>query len=118
MDTMNNNTTITTQEQTETEEKKMEKQVKYIIRECADPEFTYYFDTDCFNGDAQKDYTYYLFIIENDGYGRYSGLNADKYKRVIEKAGHIIDGFQYVEDKGKKDNGKCYTYKDCITEEG
>lgn len=116
MDTIINNAIIC-QEQTETEENAMEKNIKYIIRECANPDFRYYFDGDCFNENS-GDYSYYLFIIENEGYGRYSGLNADEYKRVIEKAGNIVDGFQYAEDKGTTYNGKRYTYKDCITEEG
>lgn len=115
MENMIENTITASQEKAETEGKKM---IKYIIRECANPDFSEYFDTDCFDGDACKNYSCYLFILHRDRWNTYHGVNEKEYKYITEKAGNIIDGFEYAEEKGKTYDGKRYTYKDCMEEQG
>lgn len=76
--------------------------MKHLIREiepeCAELQF--YFDGDTFTEKA-GDFCYTLFIIQNEGYGRLSGLNADVYKEVMQQAENIIDSFEYVDDSGR-----------------
>ena len=90
--------------------------MKHIIREvapdCAD--LSYYFDND---GLTEKggDYCYNLFIISRD-WGRISGFNADEYKRVMEQAESVLDGFNDVEDGLTDYDGKKYSYKSIMAE--
>jgi hypothetical protein len=76
--------------------------MKNIIRECANPEFEFYFDCDCFNENAGN-WNYTLFILTDDYYGyshHYNGLNIQEYKRIREKMEAILEGFEDVEDRG------------------
>lgn len=68
---------------------------KYRITENGDPDFTFYFDNDCFT-EAGGDYCYNLFIIDNDGWGRLSGFNIDAYKDAKNKAEDILDAFENI----------------------
>lgn len=73
--------------------------MKHIIREVppesADLEL--YFDCDGLTGESGE-YCYNLFIISNDGYGRYSGFNMDEYKKVQKQADAVLDGFNDVKN--------------------
>lgn len=93
----------------------MESTIKSIIREVPgeQAELSFYFDGDCFNENA-GDYGYTLFIISRDRY-RLGGLNIEEYKRVIEKANDIVNGFEAV-DSGDKSIYNChkFTYKEVM----
>lgn len=84
--------------------------MKHIIREvapdCAD--LSYYFDND---GLTEKggDYCYNLFIISNDGFNRFHGFNIDEYKRVMERAEGVLNGFDDVEHPNGCFNWNVYT---------
>lgn len=76
--------------------------MKNIIRECANPEFEFYFDDDGFN-EKVGDWNYTLFILTDDYYGyshHYNGLNIQEYKRIKEQMEAILEGFEDVEDRG------------------
>ena len=76
--------------------------MKNIIRECANPEFEFYFDDDGFN-EKGGDWNYTLFILTDDYYGyshHYNGLNIQEYKRIKEQMEAILEGFEDVEDRG------------------
>lgn len=93
--------------------------MKHIIKEIAPEncEFSTYFDND---GLTEKggDYCYNLFIVCNEGYNRIYGFNVDEYKRACSQAESIIDGFGEIEEGMTDYNGRTYTYKDIMTEEG
>ncbi len=92
--------------------------MKHLIREiepeCAELQF--YFDGDTFKASA-GDFCYTLFIIQNEGYGRLYGLNADVYREVMEKAGRILDDFDYVDNNGRNYDGSKATYKQSMEDE-
>lgn len=92
--------------------------MKHLIREiepeCA--ELGFYFDGDTFTSRA-GDFCYTLFIVVNEGYGRLSGLNIDEYKEVKQRAGRILDGFNYVDNGGRNYDGEKATYKECMEDE-
>jgi len=92
--------------------------MKHLIREiepeCA--ELGFYFDGDTFTSRA-GDFCYTLFIIQNEGYGRLSGLNIDEYKEVTQRAGRILDGFNYVDNGGRNYDGSMATYKQAMEDE-
>lgn len=93
--------------------------MKYIIREIA-PEntmFETYFDDD---GLTEKggNYCYNLFIICNEGYNRSNGFNIEEYRNIQKSAENILDGFSDVENGFTDYDGKRYTYKDIMTENG
>lgn len=70
---------------------------RYIIRE-VEPEacdFSLYFDDDGLT-ERGGDFCNNLFIISNDGWGRYSGFNIDKYKDIQRDAENLIDAFNDV----------------------
>lgn len=90
---------------------------RYIIRECGEPELSYYFDGDCFN-EHSGDYNNTLFIVSYDRWGRYDGLNIQEYKRIMEEAEAIVDGFNDVEDGLKDYDGNKITYKEVMQENG
>ena len=93
--------------------------MKNIIRECANPEFEFYFDCDCFNENA-GDWNYTLFILTDDYYGyshHYNGLNIQEYKRIKEKMETILEGFEDVEDGVIDYDGKPITYKQIMEDE-
>lgn len=73
--------------------------MKNIIREIPGEhaELSFYFDGDCFNENA-GDYGYTLFILFRDRYSL-SGLNIEEYKRIVERAEGISEGFYDVEHK-------------------
>lgn len=91
--------------------------MKYIIREVPAEwsDFNSYFDCDGFT-EKGGDYCYNLFIIQNEGYGRMYGFNIKEYRRVIEKADAIIDGFNEVRDGVTNYNGDKVTFKDVMLE--
>ena len=89
---------------------------RYMIRENTDSKPMDYFDGDCFTEKA-GDYCCYLFIV-NPYSSRSMGLNGSEYKNVQEKAMSIIDGFDFVKDNGTDFNGKKYTYKRVMEENG
>lgn len=84
--------------------------MKHIIREVAPEccELSYYFDDD---GLTEKggDYCYNLFIISNDGWNRFHGFNIDEYKRVMEQAEGVLNGFDDVEHPNGCFNWNVYT---------
>lgn len=87
--------------------------MKNIIRECANPEFEFYFDDDGFS-EKGGDWNYTLFILTDDYYGyshHYNGLNIREYKRIKEKMEAILKGFEDVEDGVIDYDGKAITYK-------
>lgn len=92
--------------------------MKHLIREiepeCA--ELGFYFDGDTFKASA-GDFCYTLFIVVNEGYGRLSGLNIDEYKEVTQRAGRILDGFNYVDNGGRNYDGSMATYKQAMEDE-
>lgn len=92
--------------------------MKHLIREiepeCAELQF--YFDGDTFTSRA-GDFCYTLFIVVNEGYGRLSGLNIDEYKEVKQRAGKILDGFNYVDNGGRNCDGSKATYKQAMEDE-
>lgn len=92
--------------------------MKHLIREiepeCA--ELGFYFDGDTFTSRAGN-FCYTLFIIQNERYGRLSGLNADVYREVVEKAGRLLDGFNYVDNGGRNYDGGKATYKQAMEDE-
>lgn len=93
--------------------------MKNIIRECANPEFEFYFDCDCFNENAGN-WNYTLFILTDDYYGyshHYNGLNIQEYKRIKEKMEAILEGFEDVEDRVIDYDGKTITYKQIMEDE-
>lgn len=90
--------------------------IKNIVRECSpeSADLSWYFDGDCYNENS-GDYNNTVFIIQRD-YGRISGYNIDEYKRVMETAESVLDGFSDV-DNGLTDyDGKKYTYKSVMLE--
>lgn len=92
--------------------------MKHLIREIEpeSAELQFYFDGDTFTSRA-GDFCYTLFIVVNEGYGRLSGLNIDEYKEVKQRAGRILDGFNYVDNGGRNYDGKKATYKECMEDE-
>lgn len=92
--------------------------MKHLIREIEpeSAELYFYFDGDTFTEKA-GDFCYTLFIIQNEGYGRLSGLNADVYKEVMQQAENIIDSFEYVDDGGRNYDGSKATYKQAMEDE-
>lgn len=93
--------------------------MKNIIRECANPEFEFYFDDDGFN-EKGGDWNYTLFILTDDYYGyshHYNGLNIQEYKRIKEKMEAILEGFEDVEDGVIDYDGKAITYKQIMEDE-
>ena len=91
--------------------------MKNIIRECANPEFEFYFDCDCFNENAGN-WNYTLFILTDDYYGyshHYNGLNIQEYKRIKEQMEAILEGFEDVEDRGNYANFSGFSsYKEAM----
>ena len=94
------------------------KAMKHLIREIGleSTELQFYFDGDTFTEKA-GDFCYTLFLIQNDGYGRLSGLNIDEYKEVKQRAGRILDGFNYVDNGGRNYDGSKTTYKQTMEDE-
>jgi len=92
--------------------------MKHFIREIEpeNAELQFYFDGDTFTEKA-GDFCYTLFIIQNEGYSRLSGLNADVYKEVMQQAENIIDSFEYVDDGGLNYDGSKATYKQAMEDE-
>lgn len=92
--------------------------MKHLIREiepeCA--ELGFYFDGDTFTSRA-GDFCYTLFIVVNEGYGRLYGLNIDEYKEVKQRAGRVLDGFNYVDNDGRNYDGSKATYKQAMEDE-
>ena len=92
--------------------------MKHLIREiepeCA--ELGFYFDGDTFTSRA-GDFCYTLFIVVNEGYGRLSELNIDEYKEVKQRAGRILEGFNYVDNGGRNYDGSKATYKQAMEDE-
>ena len=90
--------------------------IRSIIRE-VEPEacdFSSYFDGDCFT-EAGGDFCYNLFIICDDGWGRISGFNADRYKDIVRDADRLIDAFNDVEYPGNCYNWTGYrSYKEAM----
>lgn len=87
--------------------------MKYIIRECANPEFEFYFDCDCFS-EAAGDWNYTLFILTDDyrGYSHhYNGLNIQEYKKIKEQMEAILEGFEDADNGIVDYDGKPITYK-------
>lgn len=91
---------------------------KYIIRELSaeNSDFTSYFDGDTFTERAGN-YNYNLFIVCNDRHV-VNGYNMEEYKRIKEEVENIINGFYDVQEGLKDYNGKKYTYKNIITDNG
>lgn len=92
--------------------------MKHLIREIEpeSAELQFYFDGDTFTSRA-GDFCYTLFIVVNEGYGRLSGLNIDEYKEVKQRAGRILDGFNYVDNDGRNYDGSKATYKQAMEDE-
>ena len=88
---------------------------KYIIREVPAEwsDLGYYFDGDTFTERA-GDYSYNLFIVQDEGWNRFSGYNTDEYRRVRERAEAILDGFDDVRDGARDYDGRRITYKDIM----
>lgn len=88
----------------------MEKKINYIVRELP-PEgndLSYAFEDDGLT-ERGGDWNYNLFIVSNDGWGRYSGFNIDEYKRVRNEAENIMDDFGQV--IGRESLYAGWTYK-------
>lgn len=82
---------------------------KYLIKEVA-PEatdFSLYFVCDCFDENA-GDYGYTLFIVNYEGWSRWSGYNVEEWRNIIKKADYILEDFDTVESY------KECTYKDVM----
>lgn len=91
---------------------------KYIIREipAEHAELSFYFDDDGLT-EAGGDYSCNLFIVNGDWRGRPDGFNMDEYRRIMEKADGIIEGFYDVEHKAF--SWTSYeTYKDVMKDWG
>lgn len=91
---------------------------KHIIRE-VEPDcstFETFFDDDGLT-EKSGEWNNTLFIVSRD-YGRYSGFNIDEYKRIMEQAESVLDGFQDVQDGLTDYDGKKYTYKSIMQENG
>lgn len=92
---------------------------KYIIRELPPDraDLGFWFDGDMYS-EASGDYFNTLFIINDDGCGRLSGLNIEEYKNVQRRARDIIEDFEYTKEhieNGDRDrNGKRPTYKEVM----
>lgn len=73
--------------------------MKHIIREVA-PEYADFRDFFDDDGLTEKggDYCYNLFIVCNDR-GRVYGFNIDEYKRVMDQAENVLDGFSDIDEK-------------------
>ena len=88
----------------------------YIFREVENPEFSIFFDGDIFNENSGG-YEYNLFLITFNRNHQY-GLNCDKYEQLQETVNSLYNDFEYV-GKGCTDyNGKRYTYKQAMQENG
>ena len=93
--------------------------MKHIIRE-VEPEcmdLNDYFDGD-WNTEKSGNYGCYIFIVCSERWNRISGLNIEEYKRIMEIADNILDGFNDVEDGILDYDGKRYTYKRIMEDYG
>lgn len=86
---------------------------KYVFKEIEQEEIdvSYYFDGDCFNGNAGG-YEYNLFIIASN-YGKIYGLNSDAYEELQEEVNQIYNDFEYAENHKRE-----YNYKQAMKENG
>ena len=92
--------------------------IKYVVREVPAEwaALGYYFDGDCFNG--SDDFLNTLLIVSDDGWGRLSGLNIAEYKRIMEQAETVLDGFLGVSDGELNYDGEPITYADVLGDAG
>ncbi len=74
---------------------------RYILRECADPDFGFYFDCDCYS-EAAGGFQYTIFCVTNDRGNYYSGVNTEVFQsihneceEVLNDIDDIIDGYGY-----------------------
>ena len=86
---------------------------KYLIKEVAPEEtnFEWFFEDDCFNENA-VDYGYTLFIVNYEGWCRWSGYNVKEWENIIKKADYILEDFEAVSAY------KEFTYKDVMQDYG
>lgn len=88
----------------------------HIIREVYEPDFTFYFDTDCFSENS-GDYNNTLFLLTNY-HGRLEGLNVEEYNNIVKAFTEIIDCFDFAENGGKCYGNARYTFKMAMQENG
>ena len=63
---------------------------RYIIRECNNPDFSFYFDGDVFS-EAGGNYCYTLFCVTSH-YGRYSsGINGNAFKDISNEMDSVLE---------------------------
>lgn len=97
---------------------------KYIVREVG-PEacyFDFYFDDEGLT-EASGDFCNTLFIVQDDGWGRISGFNIERYKEVKSKAEDLIEAFENIGDyygyssykEAMEDLGIPYNSRKCHT---
>lgn len=79
--------------------------IRNIIREVPyeQSDFSFYFDDDGLTSKGGN-CCYNLFIVSNDGWGRKSGFNMDEYKKVVEQAEGINEGFYDVVNRSQSWN--------------
>ena len=72
----------------------MKNNIEYIIKEVYQPDFSFYFNCDCFSS-AAGNYNYNVFCITNDrrGYSNnyYSGINEKEFKYITDDLDAVID---------------------------
>jgi len=90
--------------------------IKYIFTQLPEADCQAYFDGDCFSENS-GDYNNTLFIIASD-FGRKYGLNIEEYKNIEKQAEELLDCFDYATGNGKTYDGKKYTFKQAMTENG
>lgn len=97
----------------------MENKIKNIIREvpAENADLQFFFDDDGLT-ERGGDYCYNLFIVCNNKWDRISGFNIEEYKRVQKKAQAILDDFNEVDDGFITYDGKKYTYKQAMKDNG
>lgn len=88
----------------------------HIIREVFPADFTSYFDTDCFKA-SSGDYNNTLFIIPLD-YRREGCFNEEEFTSIKNEFEQLIDDFSWIEQNWKTYDGKKYTYKMAMEENG
>ena len=101
--------------------------MKYIIRECSDPDFEFFFEGDCFTS-AAGDFGYSVFTVTNDYYGYTnhfeSFLNSDEFKDlwkemedVLTEVDDVANSYSYYKNVKEvmKDYNLPYTSKNAHT---